>query len=199
MEEIADVDTILNLLYQKNVTSKMNDSSKHISGNLQVDHENYTNEELKVEVRHRVYTTLKGLYWDFFEEGKCSAQAVLILIESANRGIDHEEHAIDDWQFLQDYFSHNWIYRVLGFCTRIPIIRGMFNAWLYRNLSFSYDVIVNYVEAHQEVIERLDKMLSNQEVMNEVFEEIDKGMALANKYKVDTIEKVFDGVTEMIQ
>ena len=60
-------------------------------------------------------------------------------------------------------------------------------------------MIVNYVEAHQEVIERLDKMLSNQEVMNEVFEEIDKGMALANKYKVDTIEKVFDGVTEMIQ
>ena len=64
-----------------------------------------------------MYTTLKGLYWDFFEEGKCSDQAVLILIESANRGIDHENMPIDDWMFFQHYFTHGWVYKILGWGT----------------------------------------------------------------------------------
>ena len=61
-------------------------------------------EELKIEARHRYLTTLKGLYWDNFEEGLCSSDAVLLLMESADRALDHEENPSKDWDFIQTYF-----------------------------------------------------------------------------------------------
>lgn len=47
-------------------------------------------EELIIELRHKYITILKSLYWEHFEEGQCQAGSVTVLIESADRALDHE-------------------------------------------------------------------------------------------------------------
>jgi hypothetical protein len=68
-----------------------------------------TEEELLTELRHKYLTILKSLYWEFFEEGQCSADAVVVLIEAADRAIDHETTAMQDWSFIQSYFFSGYL------------------------------------------------------------------------------------------
>ena len=49
-----------------------------------------TKAELLIETRHRYLMMLKGTYWHFFEEGLCSSKALLVLIESVDRALDHD-------------------------------------------------------------------------------------------------------------
>lgn len=49
------------------------------------------------ELRHRFYIELKAAYWHHFEEGLCMPEAVIILLESADRSIDHESEKCKDW------------------------------------------------------------------------------------------------------
>ena len=48
-------------------------------------------EELFTELRHKYITILKSQYWEYFEEGQCQAESVRVLIESADRALDHED------------------------------------------------------------------------------------------------------------
>ena len=47
--------------------------------------------ELLTELRHKYITILKSLYWEYFEGGQCNAASVRVLIESADRALDHED------------------------------------------------------------------------------------------------------------
>lgn len=67
-------------------------------------------EELTVELRHKYLTILKSIYWEFFEEGQMDPQTVIILIESADRALDHEDKPMKDYEFIQSYIiSDSWI------------------------------------------------------------------------------------------
>lgn len=59
------------------------ESNLNQGGNVQID-------ELIIELRHKYITILKSLYWEHFEEGQCQASSVTVLIESADRALDHE-------------------------------------------------------------------------------------------------------------
>lgn len=50
-----------------------------------------------MELRHKYLTILKSLYWEFFEEGQCSPESVVVLMEAADRAIDHENSPMEDW------------------------------------------------------------------------------------------------------
>lgn len=51
---------------------------------------NHNRAETNVEIRHRFLIGLKEQYWKDHEDGNCTADALTILIESADRAIDHE-------------------------------------------------------------------------------------------------------------
>jgi hypothetical protein len=59
-----------------------------------------TETELLTELRHKYLTILKSMYWEFFEEGQCGNEAVVVLMESADRALDHEEADMKDWEFI---------------------------------------------------------------------------------------------------
>jgi len=56
--------------------------------------------DLLIEIRHKFLTTLKGTYWHYFEEGQMMPQTIILLTESVDRAIDHEESDIQDWEFI---------------------------------------------------------------------------------------------------
>ena len=50
-----------------------------------------TIKELTTELRHKYLTILKSCYWEFFEEGQCMPESVLVLMESVDRAMDNED------------------------------------------------------------------------------------------------------------
>ena len=107
-------------------------------------------EELTVELRHKYLTILKSIYWEFFEEGQMDPQTVIVLIESADRALDHEELPMKDWEYINSYIvSDSWI-ATLNDLTHIPLLGRLFNQYLFEHFSLSYDILVNYIEAHEE-------------------------------------------------
>jgi len=52
------------------------------------------------ELRHRFYIELKASYWHHFEEGLIMPKAVIILLESADRAIDHEQEEYNSWPYI---------------------------------------------------------------------------------------------------
>jgi hypothetical protein len=101
-----------------------------------------------VELRHKYLTILKSQYWEFFEHGQCMPSSVTVLMESADRAIDHESNSMKDWGFIQSYLiSYNFI-RFLNFLSRIPLLGKYFRQQLFDQFSLSYDIIVNFIDGH---------------------------------------------------
>ena len=118
-----------------------------------------TEEELRTELRHKYLTILKSLYWEYFEEGQCSPDAVVVLMEAADRALDHENSAMQDWGFIQSYFFSTRVINFIGTLAKIPLIGRIFNSYLFTHFSFVYDVCVNFIEAHDEASKMLVKVI----------------------------------------
>ena len=43
-----------------------------------------------MELRHKYLTILKSLYYEFYEKGQCGPETLVVLMEAADRAIDHE-------------------------------------------------------------------------------------------------------------
>jgi len=128
-------------------------------------------EELITELRHKYLTILKSLYWEFFEEGQCSPEAVVLLIESADRALDHENTPMKDWGFLKTYLVSDTFVNLLGFLSSIPLFGKMFKSSLFNHFSLSYDICVNFIEAHEEASKMLIKVIENQNFVKTILEE----------------------------
>lgn len=73
----------------------------NMPNNIPIYQQGRTNvHELMSELRHKYLTILKSIYWEFFEEGQCSPDSVILLIESADRCMDDESKPFSDWEFI---------------------------------------------------------------------------------------------------
>ena len=113
--------------------------------------------ELQTELRHKYLTILKSLYWEYFEEGQCGPEAVVVLMEAADRALDHEETPLDDWGFINTYVLSNAFLSCIGSLAKIPFFGKVFRNLLFDHFSVSYDICVNFIEGHEEA----SKMLVN--------------------------------------
>ena len=109
LKEIAWSDKIRNDIFKnRHIEDEATDSvpsSSMITDYRLLDNINWSNEELYVEAKHRYLSTLKGVYWEFYEKGQCTRKSVAVLIESVERAIDHEEYELNDYGFILSYFN----------------------------------------------------------------------------------------------
>jgi hypothetical protein len=59
--------------------------------------------EVITELRHKYITILKSLYWEFFESGQCSADAIIYLSSSCDNAFDEEKEPLNDWKHVDDW------------------------------------------------------------------------------------------------
>lgn len=161
--------------------------------------DDYTEDELYIEAKHRYLTALKGIYWDYFEQGQSSPQTVQLLIESAARAIDHEEDELKDFTFIESYFHRTWFDKVYIKLQRTWVFRWLVKNWLYIRLSFEYDAVVNYIEAHEECMETIEQIVNNEAILGRLKSEIYKEMKKAEIKLYKHIEENFPEVTKAIQ
>lgn len=127
---------------------------------------------LTQETRRRFLTTLKRLYWHEFESGNCLGFTSLILIDSANRALDHETEQMEDWEMLENSIYNHSFMKFYSKSSKIPLIGRLFSKRLYENITIAYDAARTFIRAHHEAEELLDLM--EVDIDKEVFHDVMK-------------------------
>jgi hypothetical protein len=179
--------------------SDMQTSTQFRQQSLHIDKKEYTFDELYQEAKHRYLTTLKGIYWDFFSNGQCSSRSTLLLIESADRGIDHSEDELKDFHFIRSYFKGSWYLNCMMKLKNWCFLKVFVKNYLYNNISFVYDVTVNYVEAHEECMELIHQIVHNEEILDKLKQEIRKELKHAENKLYNELEENFPEVIKAVQ
>lgn len=204
LKELAGSDKIREKIFKVRKIDKQK-SDLQASANINavamiLDHRNnYTEEELYIEAKHRYLTSLKGIYWEFFEQGQCDGNTVLLLVESAARAIDHEVDPIKDFTFIESYFHRNWFDNFYMKLQRTWIFKFFLKNWLYSRLSFEYDATVNYIEAHEECMEQIEHIIHHEPIVERLRLEIRMEMMKAENRLYRRIEQNFPEITKAIQ
>lgn len=71
------------------------------------------------------------------------------LIESADRALDHEEDDLADWGFIESYLASDFYLKLISYLARIPLVGGYWRQKIFMHHSLAYDIIVNFVGAHE--------------------------------------------------
>ena len=102
------------------------------------------------ELRHKYITIVKSLYWDFFAEGMCSPETIVVLSSSCDHAFDDEKFPMNDWEHCDGYNFKGFEKRVINYLSSLPCIGKIAKAEMFDSLAFSYDMAVNFVEAHEQ-------------------------------------------------
>lgn len=164
-----------------------------------LDQNEYTEEELYFEAKHRYFTTLKGIYWHFYEQGKVSSRAVLILMESADRVIDHMEDKSKDFKFIEGYIKPSWYIRIISQLRADLLCRLISKYILYNQISFEYDVVINFVEAHEECQHLIEEILAHDDILQRVKEEAMIEVKRAAEMITNELEDTYPEVAKAVQ
>ena len=96
------------------------------------------------------------------------AESVVVLIESADRAMDHEEHPMEDWTFIKSYIISDTFLKILSGLSQIPLLGRLFRTYLFDHFSLSYDIIVNFIEGHEEATKMIQKVIENQDFVSKI-------------------------------
>ena len=128
--------------------------------------------ELLTELRHKYITILKSIYWEAYEEGQCQASSVRVLIESADRALDHEERVLADWEFINSYIvSDGYYIDAITACSHLSCIGWFFKNLLFTHYKRAYDIIVTFVECHEQAIFIISSVIENKQFLNKIITE----------------------------
>ena len=73
------------------------------------------------------------------------------MTESVDRALDHDELPIKDFEFIISYIMSDAVAKVLRSVKNVPLFGKFSKQKLFQQFSFIYDVICNFLEAHEHV------------------------------------------------
>ena len=154
--------------------------------------------ELVTELRHKFLTILKSVYWENFEEGQCVTEAVVVLLESADRALDHEDMPMADWAFIKTYIVSDRTNSLLSGLAKIPLIGRFFQDRLFNNFSLAYDIIVNFIEGHEHATHAIRNFIHEQNFVSQILKESSENVQQAEAYMASEIEEDFPDISKAI-
>ena len=129
-------------------------------------------------------------------------QTVLRLIESADRALDHDSTPMKDWDFIQSYIKGELFLKFLSCFGKVPCLGPYLYRTLYHDLSLTYDMIVNFVEAHHRAYKQMYSYVQEDVVSQRLLEEInvesEKQIHLAIKYRSKFLDAPFPEIVKSI-
>lgn len=152
----------------KNIIRKTKNGKALLRKNAVMDSENLLkvykkkmtvkNEDMVIETRRRYLATVKGLYWERFEEGQCHGEAALMLMDSASMSIDKETEKMNDWKYAESLIYDERIIRWYKKLSKIRLIGTHFRKLLYKKIILAYDSANNFIICHEESEKLIDEM-----------------------------------------
>lgn len=121
------------------------------------------------------------------------------MIESADRALDHEDMPLEDWGFIESYIISDSFLRVISKLAKIPFFGKIFRNYLFGHFSRSYDIIVNFIDAHEEATKNILNVIENKHFVDKILKESRKNTEGAEVYMFTHIEEMFPEIAKAIQ
>lgn len=152
-----------------------------------------------VELRVKYLTILKSIYWSKFEKGMMNSDSVIVLMESADTELDEDQTPISDWEDIETLIGDSNVSWLEMKMINLPLIgTWVKNKQVYK-ITTSYEIIVNFIESHEQTQQLLLKIFQDKKYANIIVEEGRKQCREAEEYNLNTIEAVFPEVCKSIQ
>lgn len=155
-------------------------------------------EDVETEIRHMFLTTLKGTYWHYFEESQCSPETIVLLNESVDRALDHDDQPIKDWEFIISYIISDFTAKILRSVKNVPVLGYFSKSKLFQQFSFIYDIIVNFLDGHDHAFALMKENYGDERILAKIMMESKKQTDAAEKYMNDKIETPFPEICKAI-
>ena len=126
------------------------------------------------------------------------AESVTLLIESADRCMDNEEMALNDWEHIQGYIISDWYIKLLTWMAKMPCIGGLAESSLYYHFSLSYDIIVSFNDAHDETKRMIQMVIDERQFVGQILKESQKNVEAAEEFQHVNIEDMFPEICKAI-
>lgn len=127
------------------------------------------------------------------------AESVIVLMESADRALDHEENEMEDWNFIKSYIMSETFVKITIELSKLPCIGKLFKRYLHEHFTLSYDIMVNFIEAHEKSKKYIDNVIENKDFVNRILVESQNNVHGAEKYMFQHIEEAYPEVCKAIQ
>lgn len=157
--------------------------------------------ELEKEHRIRFLQTLKSMYIHSHEEGHCSAQAVNVLVESAESSLDYDDKELGDWTMIRKSIKESILLKCYMKMKGVNCVGKLFINLVYRELTLHYDVAHTFIECHQATREKIKEIIRTEEwaVLETVIQESIKETKKCKRYVKNHITKIFAEISSDIQ
>ena len=155
---------------------------------------------LATEMRRRYLATLKGVYWEKFEEGHCHGTTSLLLIDSCNMCLDLEQEPMKDWTLIRQTVHNDKRVKIFHQLSKIPVIGHYFRRQLYHIIRLAYDSANTFINCHKETEKLIDEMEIDmdknvfEEVMSEAHKQVKACEQFLTTYIIDCYPEVLSEV-----
>ena len=98
-------------------------------------------------------------------------ESVVVLIEAADRSLDHEADPMRDWEFIKSYIVSERTLYILNVMQGWPCIGKYSKKYLFNKITKSYDVIISYIEGHEKANSMIQSIIENKYYVNKILSE----------------------------
>jgi len=189
-KELSEIHTLLRLAS----TKKEEDPEESFSGS------DLSDDALVEDARRRFISTLKGIYWENFENGQCGPEATLTLIESADRALDHCFSPMRDWDVIKEFTENKRMRRFLLVLAKMPLVSYFVRKYIYKRVVVYYDLAANFVSAHERSLAIIDSDFDfPPAILSAIHKEVDDNNRGANEFIRTAIDKEYPEILVAVQ
>jgi hypothetical protein len=87
-----------------------------------------------------------------------------------------------DWEFIQSYIVSPKSLNILSSLSNIPLFGRLFRQYFFEHQSLIYDMLVNFVDAHEEATRMIQVVIENKEFTDKILKEAKLNSSLADEY-----------------
>jgi len=106
---------------------------------------------------------------------------------------------MSSWDYVSNYFTNPTTIQVLFFLKRLPLVGGMARQGLFNHIFFVYDVVLNYLNAHDEIEKIASTFPFSEDIISTITSESEENKAMAESYFNNYLNISFPEVNQSIQ
>lgn len=152
------------------------------------------------ELEKRVIQVMKSSYWMQFEKGLISADAVSILVESAESAMDdhdlsHQKKDLKKWFKIPKYIK-------ILHQSNISIVKKLAEKMLFSNLGFAIEISAGYVYASKNALEFTHILLEQHTIEERYVRAVDRDLSKVTQWIINRsrrVERIYPDVHAAIQ
>lgn len=166
---------------------------------LDATEKNYTIEEdALAEVRYRLLKVMKRLFWESYEEGQLTSDAIMLLSGACDLALDQVSKPIQIWDSVYGNFLRWRLIGCMQKIKKVPCLSFIAKRYIAQYLSQIYQVTTTFILVCESMIENQDGGVLGKAHFLTVINELKTNLLSANNYLV-SIEDLFADTIKAIQ